>query len=405
MPGPEYKDTPEVTAEQVLDLTVRTLQKHLNLSIEGSKCHTLDVLRLLAAASAERSSIESACRETETSPSGNRVREQLEAELPQGLEELRTLEASFNEVLVERVPSCVFKRRRQIAIDLVFIPYHGQPDQDQQEIRRGRAKHGTTHFHCYATAYVILKNKRYTLALTYVWGNERLVAVLQRLLARLKELKIGIKRLFLDREFYNVAVIRYLKTQDTSFVMPVIIRGKQGGTRGLLRRQKKSGRTTYTMHSPTDGAVTFEVVVVQTYLKGKFGKHGRRWYAFVVFGVKAQPKQVYEMYRLRFGIETSYRQMNEARICTCTRDPGQRLLFVGLALVLRNVWVWLHFTLATGKGTDEPHLWNCSASKRCCSGSPKSSNASYTPIKLQESIVKPTNDLQQHTEQSHIWNY
>jgi hypothetical protein len=343
MPGPEYKDTPEVTAEQVLDLTVKTLQKRLNLSIEGSKCHTLDVLRLLAAASAERSSIESACRETETGPSGNRVREQLEAELPQGLEELWTLEAAFNEVLVERVPPSVFKRRRQIAIDLVFIPYHGQPDQDEREIRRGRAKCGTTHFHCYATAYVILNNKRYTLALTYVWGNERLVEVLQRLLTRLQELKIGIKRLFLDREFYNVAVIRYLKTQNTSFVMPVIIRGKQGGTRSLLRRQKKSGRTTYTMHSPTDGAVTFEVVVAQIYLKGRFGKHGRRRYAFAVFDIKAQPKQVFEMYRLRFGIETSYRMMNQVRARTCSRKPSLRLLLVGIAFAILNLWSFIRW--------------------------------------------------------------
>ena len=34
-----------------------------------------------------------------------------------------------------------------------------------------------------------------------------------------------------------------------------------------------------------------------------------------------------------------------------------RLLFVGIALVLRNVWVWLHFKLARGKWDDEPHLF------------------------------------------------
>ena len=51
------------------------------------------------------------------------------------------------------------------------------------------------------------------------------------------------------------------------------------------------------------------------------------------------------MYRKRFGIETSYRQMHEARIKTCTRNPKLRLLFIGIALVLRNVWVWLHFKL------------------------------------------------------------
>ena len=45
---------------------------------------------------------------------------------------------------------------------------------------------------------------------------------------------------------------------------------------------------------------------------------------------------------LSFGIATSYRQMNQAKVHTCTRNPDVRLLFVGVALVLRNVWVWLH---------------------------------------------------------------
>lgn len=50
-----------------------------------------------------------------------------------------------------------------------------------------------------------------------------------------------------------------------------------------------------------------------------------------------------ETYRSRFGIESSYRQMHQARIRTCTRDPLLRLLLVGVALILRNVWVWLHW--------------------------------------------------------------
>ena len=50
------------------------------------------------------------------------------------------------------------------------------------------------------------------------------------------------------------------------------------------------------------------------------------------------------VYRRRFGIETSYRQMNRARIRTTTRRPALRLLFVGVALLLRNLWAWLHWT-------------------------------------------------------------
>ena len=46
--------------------------------------------------------------------------------------------------------------------------------------------------------------------------------------------------------------------------------------------------------------------------------------------------------------------MNEVHIRTRIRDSRQRLLFVGIALVLRNVWVWLHLKLAKGKWDEEP---------------------------------------------------
>jgi len=50
--------------------------------------------------------------------------------------------------------------------------------------------------------------------------------------------------------------------------------------------------------------------------------------------------------------------MNEARIRTCTREPRQRLLFIGIALILRNVRVWLHFQLARQqKWSKEPELF------------------------------------------------
>ena len=58
---------------------------------------------------------------------------------------------------------------------------------------------------------------------------------------------------------------------------------------------------------------------------------------------------VAETYRQRFGIETSYRQMNEARIKTCSRSPALRFLFVALALLLRNVWVWFHWEVLSGR--------------------------------------------------------
>ncbi len=69
-----------------------------------------------------------------------------------------------------------------MAIDLTLIPYHGQPLHDVQEIYRGQAKSGTSHFHAYATADVIRKGRRFTVALTAVGRDDPLPGVLQRLL-------------------------------------------------------------------------------------------------------------------------------------------------------------------------------------------------------------------------------
>jgi IS4 transposase len=52
---------------------------------------------------------------------------------------------------------------------------------------------------------------------------------------------------------------------------------------------------------------------------------------------------VRDTYRTRFGIETSYRQREQTRIRTSTRAPLLRLLYVGVALILGNVWAWLHW--------------------------------------------------------------
>jgi hypothetical protein len=63
------------------------------------------------------------------------------------------------------------------------------------------------------------------------------------------------------------------------------------------------------------------------------------------YGGGLQPSSyqwVKETYRSRFAIEATYRQLGQARIRTSTRDPLLRLLYVGVALILRNVGVWLH---------------------------------------------------------------
>jgi hypothetical protein len=48
---------------------------------------------------------------------------------------------------------------------------------------------------------------------------------------------------------------------------------------------------------------------------------------------RPSPRQIHRRYRTHFGIEASYRQIRQARIYTCTRDPRLRLVFVAVGLV------------------------------------------------------------------------
>jgi IS4 transposase len=57
--------------------------------------------------------------------------------------------------------------------------------------------------------------------------------------------------------------------------------------------------------------------------------------------MRGSPTDLRERYRKRFGIETSFRQMRQARIYTCVRNPRLRLFFLAIALILRNMWVWI----------------------------------------------------------------
>lgn len=66
-----------------------------------------------------------------------------------------------------------------------------------------------------------------------------------------------------------------------------------------------------------------------------------QYFVYVVHWVKVALHQIFQHYRERFGIETSYRIKNHCRIPTTTKNPVLRLLFVALAFILINLWVYL----------------------------------------------------------------
>ena len=185
-----------------------------------------------------------------------------------------------------------------------------------------------------------------TLAVIGVKNNYTSVATISYLLTKVNSLNLKIKSLYLDRGFYSSSVIRWLKALDIPFIMPAIRNGKTGGINQYLKG-RKSYKTTHTMNEGKDNEVTFPLWVVclpsngGKYRKGKRGKYGIEYLAYVVYKVTIGLDYVYQDYRKRFGIETSYRLKNICRIRTTSKNPIIRLLYVGISFLLVNIWIYI----------------------------------------------------------------
>jgi Transposase DDE domain len=331
---------------QVHRSATRHLQDHVPLRDYNRKVTAQTLWSVLLVAATGVTSIHAACGRLKGLASEETIRKALIASLP----EFAELQRQLNRALAGRLPRGLRRRPQRLAVDLTLIPYHGGPFRDEDEVYRGQAKQGTSHFHAYATAYVVLKGQRFTVALTAVSKGEPMKDVLQRLLKQARSVGVKARLVLLDRGFYSVDVIRYLQTARQPFLMPVVIRGLKAddprgpsGTR-VFAAMKRSGWFEYTVTSAAKRTATVSICVSCRNFRGQWKRHGRRALVYACWGVTGRSiAWVRETYRSRFGIESSYRQMNQARGRTSTRRPELRLLYAGLALLLRNEWVWLHF--------------------------------------------------------------
>src|SRR5512142_3336795 len=167
-----------LTARRVHRCAAAILQHHLHLPDHGPVCRAGPLLTLLFYAAARLTSLSDACRTLRDAPSDEAARLALIATLPDCAALLRRLNAA----LAGDLPRPLRRRPQRLAADVVLIPYHGEPRVDPDEIYRSQAKSGTSHFHAYATLYVIHRGSRFTVALTAVAGGEPLEEVLKRLL-------------------------------------------------------------------------------------------------------------------------------------------------------------------------------------------------------------------------------
>jgi putative transposase len=338
------KSITPLTPTQVYRYAVQACQPHLNLR-DTQKVAAQTILTVLFAAAARISSLSDTCRRLRGVPDEHVVAEALYATLPAYDDLRRQVQAALHGHLPQRL-----RRRPQIvAFDLTLLPYYGADRKTNPRVVRSKAKKGTCSFFGYGTAYVLHKGRRYTVALTAQTRCMTLADLARELLRQVRAAGIPVRFLVLDREFYSVEVIRYLQAARMPFLMPVVCHGRSAdhplGPSGsnVFKQCKRSGWSQYTLRDAQKRKATVLICVKCRNRRGERGQRGREAWIYAYWGLRPQRFDwVKETYRRRFGIETSYRQMNQCRIRTTTTRFEVRFLYVAIALLLRNLWVWLH---------------------------------------------------------------
>lgn len=342
-----------ISCREVHQWAIEWLVQARLIADHGWLCKATVVWSVVLRAAARMTSIYAACRDLADAPSNQALLNALNDGLPKTLS---VLERRLNESLTGHLSRTMRRRAWEVAIDWHLVPYYGQPHASRNEIYYGKPRQGTKKFHAYATACIVMYGQRYTLALTWVRRHESTVTALRRLIGKIRELGLKIRHLLLDRAFFNVPVTEYLQGEKIPFLMPAMFRGrkpKKGRAKTGLHWIKRQPAGWYS-HTLKNGKRQVSIRICVAYRTHKNRKDRKRVQQKLLFGawhVHGSPTDIRNRYRTRFGIETSYRQMRQAKIYTCTRDPRLRLVFVAVALMLRNLWVWIHETyLADGHG-------------------------------------------------------
>jgi putative transposase len=334
-------DTLKLTDAKVLEQARDNLREHLPLTAEGYQCTTDDLLNALLGMAVNQATLEAVCADLGL-PDAEALRRYFNDQLR--VEDLPQLERQLNAALRAEIPPRVWRQARDVAIDFHDRPYYGKQTQDEGLWVRGKARDGTTRFYRIATAYVMLKGLRQTLAIHFVLPDQTVVSVLTDLLKGLKRLGIQIECLFLDKGFATIAVMKYLTRRKQPALIACPIRGQKGGTRALCH-EAKSYRTTYIFAS---GEQTFSanLAVCRSFTTARRSKRLKRravWLIYILIHLDLAPRQARRGYRRRFGIESSYRCAGRVRGWTTSPNPAYRFLLIAVSFVLLNIWLHLRW--------------------------------------------------------------
>jgi len=240
-------------------------------------------------------------------------------------------------------------RRRQldIAIDIHKIPYYG--DKNDYFVIESKQDRGTNHFFKFITCSIVVAGKRFTIDAIPMHKLDNLEDLVEKLIKRAKS-KISIDKVYLDREFDKPKIINILKKNRVKFVMPKVrsetVKAwmrKSSGVKARIIKDFKIGQK---------GKAVVNLILVDD-------EEGVKRAFITNFDIPVQlTHYLYSWYSKRWGIETSYRNLDhDFKPRTTSKNYNIRLFYFLFSVCLYNLWVLVNIVVSLalyGRLSDKP---------------------------------------------------
>jgi putative transposase len=319
-------------AEECCEIAVDAVTRHITIPINGSlKPRT--IIQSLVGMSTNNLSIHSMTHIVECIPCETSVRYHLSKLDLESLQMVQSKILSYSQNTILK-PG----KSYHFAVDFTNDPYYGTIDETNQDyVIKSRQKDSTTTFYSYISLSIITTGHRLTLAVFPVKLGVQKTEYLKQFLAIIQDLNLHITILCLDRGFYSHDVFAFLQNENVPHIVPVRNYGKE------LGRVLTGYRARYAQYimQGTGNPIELNLAIDVHYLKGKNGKAGNVNLGYVVHGISWNPRRVYNVYKKRFAIESSYRMRNIVKAKTSSKSVTFRYLLTIISFLLKNVWVAL----------------------------------------------------------------
>lgn len=242
-----------------------------------------------------------------------------------------------NNALIDTVArKGILKKRAIVAIDYTKIPYYGKYN---NMVYRSQHKDGTSMFYCYATISIVEHGRRICIHALPVKQLDQKHEVLMRLIEYARKI-VRIRLLLVDRAFFTIDCINALDAMHVKYIMPAV---KNSKVKDAIESNDINSIGKFELGKKERVAKTrLAICRVKRKEQSKI-----LLFATSMNGSKKQLiRMIPKEYRKRWGIETSYSKIKEAKAMTRSSSNTVRMLYFMTSILVYNAWQLVNIIIA-----------------------------------------------------------